>query len=80
MRMPTFELNPPRLGFIVATRAALAFGVGLLASERIPAARRRRIGLALIALGAATTIPAILTLRRNRRLRDPRPRTRFEQP
>ncbi len=79
MRMPTFELNPPRLGFIIVTRAALAFGVGLLASERIPASRRRRIAVGLIAFGAATTIPALFTLRRNRRLSAPRPRARFAQ-
>jgi hypothetical protein len=29
-------LTPPLLGFIVGTRTALAFGLGLLLSERIP--------------------------------------------
>ena len=51
-------LRPQLLGFIVGTRAALAFGVGLLVADRIPQPRRRSIALALIAVGAATTIPA----------------------
>jgi len=46
------------LGFVVATRAALAFGIGLLVANRIPEKGRRTIALALIGLGAATTIPA----------------------
>jgi hypothetical protein len=46
------------LGFVVATRAALAFGIGLLVANRIPETRRRTIALALIGFGAVTTIPA----------------------
>ena len=53
----------PVFGFIVATRAALGFGAGLLLSSKIPAKRRRAIGLTLVALGAATTIPAIKAIR-----------------
>jgi len=56
------QVPPPLLGFIVGTRAALAFGVGLLVADRIPPYRRRRIGLTLIALGAVTTIPAARAL------------------
>jgi hypothetical protein len=52
------RLNPPLLGFIVGTRAALAFGVGLLLADRIPRDKRRRIALTLIGIGAATTVPA----------------------
>src|SRR6476619_6420884 len=55
-------LNPPLLGFIVGTRAALAFGVGLLLADRIPESRRRAIALSLIGFGAATTIPALRTV------------------
>ena len=61
-------LNPQLLGFIVGTRAALAFGVGLLVADRIPPSRRRTIALTLIGLGAATTVPlAIEVLGRRRR-------------
>jgi len=58
--MKELVLTPPLLMFVVATRAAMAFGVGLLASERIPAARRRPLAATLIALGVATTIPAAM--------------------
>jgi hypothetical protein len=71
--MANVVLNLPTFGFIVATRAALGIGFGLLLSERVPAERRRAVGLALVALGAATTIPAAIALRRGtaegRRLR-----------
>jgi len=62
-------LNPPLLGFIVGTRAALAFGVGLLVADRIPESRRRRIALTLISMGAATTIPAAVVLVRRQERR-----------
>ena len=63
--MKTLRLRIPEFAFIVATRAALAFGAGLLASARIPKDRRRVIGLTLVAIGAATTVPAVMTIRRN---------------
>jgi len=53
------EMRPGLLGFIISTRAALAFGAGLLVAERIPEERRRSIALTLIAIGAVTTIPAV---------------------
>ena len=56
--MTNFILSAPLLGFVVATRAALAFGMGLLVASRIPESRRRKIALTLIGIGAATTIPA----------------------
>jgi hypothetical protein len=55
-------LSPPLLGFVVGTRVALAFGLGLLLADRIPASRRRAVGLMLVALGAATTIPAAMSV------------------
>ena len=61
-----FNLKPQTFGFLVGTRAALAFGLGLLAASRIPEGRRKRIGLALLGIGAATTVPAIRMLRRSR--------------
>jgi hypothetical protein len=60
------ELTPPLFGFIVGTRAALGVGIGLLLSSRIPVEKRRRIGLTLVALGAATTVPAVRGLMRSR--------------
>jgi hypothetical protein len=67
----TLTLPMPNFAFIVATRAALAGGIGLLISHRLPEQRRRAIGATLVAVGAATTIPAAVTLfrglRRSRR-------------
>jgi len=63
--MKHLSLQLPAFGFIVATRAALAFGAGLLLSSRIPPHRRRTIGLSLVALGVVTTIPAVVTVRRH---------------
>jgi hypothetical protein len=60
--MKTLVLNMPTLGFIVMTRAMLGVGIGLLVSERIPAERRRGIAAALIAAGAATTVPAVMAV------------------
>jgi hypothetical protein len=64
--MKSFNLKPRTFGFLVGTRAALAFGLGLLAASRIPEERRKRIGLALLGIGAATTVPAVRMLRRSR--------------
>lgn len=52
----------PSFMFVVATRAALAAGIGLLVSARLPPARRRAVGATLVGLGAATTIPAAFAL------------------
>jgi hypothetical protein len=60
--MTSLLLSPPLLGFIVGTRAALAFGVGLLVAKRIPEPRRSAIAIGLIGIGAATTIPAVKSL------------------
>jgi len=64
--MKNFVLNLPTVGFVVATRALLGVGIGLLASDRLPAKRRRKVGLTLALIGAATTIPAALALKRAR--------------
>ena len=64
--MKTFALNLPTFGFVVATRTMLGVGIGLLLSERLPVERRRAVGLALVAIGAATTVPAIAAVRRAR--------------
>jgi len=65
--MKNVLLNLPTFGFIVSTRAALGVGIGLLLSERLPARRRRAIGTTLIAVGAATTVPAAISVVRSMR-------------
>jgi hypothetical protein len=60
MRSVTLPL--PLLGFVVVTRAALGAGLGLLLAERLRPDVRRRLGFALIGVGAATTIPAVRSI------------------
>jgi len=55
-------LKFPTLGFVIGTRAALGFGLGLLASEKLPQPQRRAIGLTLVGIGVATTIPAAMAV------------------
>jgi hypothetical protein len=63
--MKNVLLNLPTLGFIVSTRAALGVGVGLLVSTRMPAQRRQALGATLVAIGAAATIPAAMSVIRS---------------
>ncbi len=58
------KLTRPNLAFMIATRAMLASGVGLLAAGRIPPRVRRIVGLGLLAIGVVTTIPMIRSLTR----------------
>jgi len=64
--MKPVELGLSTLIFVVGTRVALAFGVGLLVADHIPAERRRALALSLIGIGAATTVPAALAVFRSR--------------
>jgi hypothetical protein len=58
------DLSFPEFGFIVATRAALGAGIGLLAADKLRSRNRRRLGAALVAIGVLTTIPAAFLLLR----------------
>jgi hypothetical protein len=55
--MKKHTLSTPQLMFVVATRAMLGAGIGLLAGTRLKG-RAKRAGLTLALIGAATTIPA----------------------
>jgi len=68
--MKKLVLSFPTFGFVVATRAMLGVGVGLLASQRMPRKRRRAVGMMLAGIGAAATVPAIIAVLRSSR---PRP-------
>jgi hypothetical protein len=57
--MKNLALDFPTFGFVVGTRAALGVGVGLLLADRLSADHRRLLGLALVSIGAATTVPAV---------------------
>ena len=60
--MRTVVLNLPTFGFVVATRAMLGAGVGLLLSERLSAEQRRAVALTLIGVGVVTTVPALFAV------------------
>lgn len=60
--MKTVALEFPTFAFVVATRAALAAGVGLLVSRKLTDRQRRSVGAALVGIGAATTIPAVISV------------------
>jgi hypothetical protein len=63
----SFVVTPPLLGFIVVTRAMIGIGVGLLAADRLTREQRKAVGATLIAIGAASTLPAAIGLIRSRR-------------
>ena len=67
-----FVLSPPLFGFIVSTRGALGVGVGLLLAGLMTNDRRRRLGLTLLAFGAATTVPAVRGVLESRQKEYPR--------
>jgi hypothetical protein len=60
--MKRFNLPAPAFFFIVATRAALGAGIGLLVADKLNRRKRRTLGATLVGVGALTTIPALLTL------------------
>ena len=64
--MKKIVLSLPTFGFVVATRAALGAGVGLLLSRKLSDAQRRAIGATLVSIGVATTIPAALAVFRKK--------------
>jgi len=61
--MKKLDLSLSEFLFVVGTRALLAAGVGLLLGDRLRSSKRRHVGLTLVALGALTTIPAVIFVR-----------------
>lgn len=57
----TLTLSFPLFGLIVATRAALGVGIGLLIAGKLKE-HRRAVGTALVAVGAVTTVPALFAV------------------
>lgn len=64
-QVPNVTLPLPVLFGIVATRAALGVGIGLLLADKLKS-KRRPVGVALVAIGAVTTVPAVIALLRAR--------------
>ena len=58
--MKKLDLSTREFAFAVATRVAFGVGIGLLTGGRMRRATRLRLGTALIALGALTTVPVAM--------------------
>jgi hypothetical protein len=71
--MKNIDLPMPFFGFIIATRALLGAGIGLLVAEKLDRRTRHQLGAALVGLGALTTIPAAFTVFRRISNREPEP-------
>jgi hypothetical protein len=55
-------LTLPEIVLIAGTRVALGAGVGLLLANKLNADERRGAGIALLAVGALTTIPLAINV------------------
>ena len=53
------SMSIPEIMLIAGTRVALGVGVGLLISDKLDRHARKAAGIALVAVGALTTIPII---------------------
>jgi hypothetical protein len=67
IHMNQLVLSLPTFGFVVGTRAALGVGIGLLLSGTMTESQRRALGVTLVAIGVATTIPAAMAVFHNQR-------------
>ena len=65
--MREVRLLLPELGLISVTRGILGLGLGLLLSSKLSRDSRVRVGAALAAIGALTTIPLGLRVLRKQR-------------
>jgi hypothetical protein len=63
-------LRVPEIGFIAGTRIALGAGLGLILADKLNADQRKGAGWVLLAIGALTTIPLVVSV--VRRARQPR--------
>ena len=59
--MKTHPVTLPEMALVAMTRGMAGAGIGLLLSERVPSQARRAVGWTLLAVGAATTIPILLS-------------------
>ena len=62
--MKSVNVSLPEVAFVAATRGLGGVGIGLLASTCFREATRKRVGLALLAIGILTSIPIAVAARR----------------
>jgi len=58
----TFNVSLPEAALVAGTRAIAGVGIGLLLGNHLIATERRRLGWALFAVGALSTIPLAMRL------------------
>ena len=56
------EVTLPELALIAGTRGMLGAGIGLLLSGKLSKDQRRAAGWTLVAVGAVTTIPLLMSV------------------
>src|SRR5262249_2398428 len=62
--MRDLRVSIPELAFVGGTRGILGAGLGMLLAGQFSHRTRKRIGVALFVLGALTTIPVFIGIRR----------------
>ena len=60
MKLKERKVTVPELILVGGTRAALGLGIGLLVKDKLNKDQRRAAGLALVLVGALSTIPLAL--------------------
>jgi hypothetical protein len=55
--MKPVTLSVPELAFVAATRGIGGAGIALLLADCLSTSQRKRLGLALLAVGVLTTVP-----------------------
>jgi hypothetical protein len=60
--MKSRKLTMPEIGLIAGTRGMLGAGIGLLLSNKLSKDQRKAAGWALVFVGAATTVPLLMTV------------------
>jgi hypothetical protein len=60
--MKTIHVTLAEAAAVVATRALAGVGIGLLLGNQLIAPERRKLGWALLAVGALSTIPLAMRL------------------
>ena len=61
--MGNLNVSFPEIAFVAITRGLAGAGIGLLASNHLKESKRKKVGLALLAVGILTTIPIALAAR-----------------
>jgi hypothetical protein len=60
MKLKKRKVTVPELILVGGTRAALGLGIGLLLKDKLNKDQRRAAGLALVLVGALSTVPLAL--------------------